>query len=144
MDKELSQTIDSNEVQGEKVWDVSNPVHQQSEQAGDQGYGETVGDSSQNSQTHKEEVDMSPSTVPPSIPDPSYNNSWKALTDTLKELVRIGLFALISGGVVLAAKYIGNLDPNSIWIPIGTYFLNSVDTFIHRNSNISASGLIGF
>lgn len=68
----------------------------------------------------------------------------KALLETLKEGLRIALFAGLSILVAWGSAQLTDMDPSSIIVISGTVVLRLIDKFVHDNENINAGGIAPF
>jgi len=68
----------------------------------------------------------------------------KALIKTVKEGLRIALFAGLSALVAWASTELTSLDPSSMIVVVGTVVLRLADKFIHENGDIKANGIAPF
>lgn len=67
-----------------------------------------------------------------------------AIMSTVKEGLRIALFAALSALIAWASNKLAGLDPSSSAVVIGTILIRLVDKYVHENKDINAKGIAPF
>lgn len=67
-----------------------------------------------------------------------------AIISTIKEGLRIALFAALSALVAWGSNKLAGLDPSSSTVVLGTIVIRLVDKYVHENKNINAKGIAPF
>jgi hypothetical protein len=67
-----------------------------------------------------------------------------AVISTVKEALRIALFAGIAALVAWGSDKLAGLDPSSTTVIIGTIVIRLADKFVHENEDINAKGIAPF
>lgn len=67
-----------------------------------------------------------------------------AIISTVKEGLRIALFAALSALIAWASNKLAGLDPSSSTVVIGTILIRLVDKYVHENKDINAKGIAPF
>lgn len=72
------------------------------------------------------------------------NINYKAVWEGVKEVGRLALFAALSAAAAWLTDKLSGLDPNSVWVIVGTVILRFWDKYRHKNPAVKSNGIAPF
>lgn len=68
----------------------------------------------------------------------------QAIIEAIKEVARLAFFAAISAVIAWATTKLAKLDPNSVYVIVGTVILRAADRYVHKDDGLKVNGLAPF